>query len=148
MNSQALASRMVINDYNKTANTELVSQNETQGSINQRFGYIEVPFEISYKLVDKKIGVEIISGLSTLFLNNNQVSIVSSGLTTILGEANNLNKIHFSTNIGLGVKYNFWKSFEANIEPTFKYQINTFSNDSGGFKPYFVGLYSGISYNF
>ncbi|WP_300570463.1 hypothetical protein [Flavobacterium sp.] len=140
---------IVVEDRNASSgNQELVSQNIDEGFLNQRFGYIEVPFEVSYKLVDKKFGVQIITGLSTLFLNENKVSVVSNGFSTELGEANNLNKIHYSTNIGVGFKYSFWKSFEANFEPTFKYQINTFNANSGGFKPYLIGLYTGISFKF
>ncbi|WP_310556073.1 outer membrane beta-barrel protein [Flavobacterium sp.] len=143
---------MVIED--KTADVaalsslELAFQNKEEGYLNQRMGYIEVPVEVSYKILDKKFGIDIITGVSTLFLNQNKVSVVSSGLTTVLGEANNLNKIHFSTNIGVGFKYNFWKSFEANLEPTFKYQINTYNANSGGFKPYLIGVYTGISFKF
>lgn len=119
------------------------------GVINQKMGYIEVPLELSYKLLDKKFGVNLIGGMSTLFLNENRVSLISSSGSEInIGEANNLNNIHFSSNVGLGFKYTFWKSFQANFQPMFKYQINTFSNDSGNFKPYFVGLYSGISFSF
>ncbi|WP_320816070.1 hypothetical protein [Flavobacterium sp.] len=119
------------------------------GQINQKMGYVEVPLELSYKLIDKKFGINIIGGMSTLFLNENNVSLVSSNGSEInIGEANNLNNIHFSSNVGLGFKYTFWKSFQANFQPMFKYQINTFSNDSGNFKPYFVGLYSGISFSF
>jgi hypothetical protein len=86
--------------------------------------------------------------LSTLFLNANAVSVQSAATTMSLGKANNLNDIHFSSNIGLGFKYEFWKNFEAHFEPTFKYQFNTFSRDAGNFRPYFVGLYSGVSFRF
>jgi hypothetical protein len=127
---------------------ELATQSTNEGYLNQKIGYIEVPFEMSYKLIDRKFGIELISGLSTLFLNENEVSVVSEGLTTVLGEANNLNKIHFSANIGVGFKYNFWKSFEANFEPTFKYQMNSFNANAGGFKPYLIGLYTGLSFKF
>ena len=65
-----------------------------------------------------------------------------------LGKATNLSTIHFSTNFGVGFKYKVFKAFEAKLEPTFKYQISTFSNDVGGFKPYFIGLYSGVNYSF
>ena len=84
----------------------------------------------------------------TLFLNSNSVSLVSNGTEMEIGKANNLNNIHFSSNVGLGFKYAFWKSFQANFQPMFKYQINTFSNDSGNFKPYFIGIYSGFSFKF
>jgi len=110
--------------------------------------YIEVPLELSYALVNKRFGVDIIAGMSTLFLNQNEVTMLSDGLKTDLGEANNLNKTHFSSNIGLGIKYRLFKSIQANFEPKFKYQINTFSKNDGDFKPYFFGLYTGLSYTF
>jgi hypothetical protein len=119
------------------------------GSMLQKTGYVEVPVEMSYALLNKKFGIDIIGGVSTLFLNQNNVSVVSEqGLSTNVGEAQNLNNIHFSTNVGLGFKYRFFKAFEANFEPMFKYQVNTFSRDAGNFKPYFIGLYSGISFSF
>lgn len=118
------------------------------GTINQKMGYIEVPVEVSYAVIDKKFGVNVIAGVSTLFLNENEVTLTSEGLKTDLGEANNLNSTHFSTNVGLGVKYTFLKSFEAKFEPMFKYQLNTFSKNNGDFKPYFFGLYTGLSFRF
>lgn len=119
-----------------------------EGIINQKFGYIEMPVELSYKILDTKIGVEFIGGMSTLFLNQNEVFLNSNGMDMKIGEANNLNKIHFSGNLGLGLKYGFLKQLEARIEPVFKYQIRTFNNDVGDFKPYVFGIYSGISYKF
>ncbi|OYQ37125.1 hypothetical protein CHU92_08815 [Flavobacterium cyanobacteriorum] len=119
------------------------------GAMVQKMGYIEVPLEMSYQLVKSRFGIDVIGGLSTLFLNENNVSVVSrQGLSTDIGQAQNLNNIHFTTNIGVGFKYRFWKSFQANFEPTFKYQLNAFSNNPGNFRPYFIGLYSGISFSF
>ena len=118
------------------------------GALQQNISYIEVPLELSYKLLDKKFGIEVIGGMSTLFLNQNNISLVANGIEMEVGRANNLNNIHFSSNVGLGFKYNFWKSFNANFQPMFKYQINTFNQNSSNFKPYFIGLYSGISFSF
>lgn len=140
----ALANRNMMID---AADVENFIQNN-EGSLNQEMGYIEVPLELSYKILDKKFGINVIGGMSTLFLNTNTVSLISNQAETNIGSANNLNNIHFSSNFGLGFKYAFWKSFQANFQPMFKYQINTFSNDSGNFKPYFVGLYSGVSFSF
>jgi len=123
-------------------------QGMKEGSISQTMGYIEVPMELSYKLLDRKFGINLIGGISTLFLNENEVYIASTDLSTSLGKANNLNDVHFSSNLGVGFKYSFWKAFEFNFEPTFKYQINTFSKNAGDFKPYFLGLYSGVSFKF
>ena len=132
---------------NNSNDVENYVQN-TIGSLSQNISYIEVPLEVNYKLLDKKFGINLVGGMSTLFLNSNSVSLVSNGTEMEIGKANNLNNIHFSSNVGLGFKYAFWKSFQANFQPMFKYQINTFSNDSGNFKPYFIGLYSGISFSF
>lgn len=121
---------------------------KTEGILNQKTAYLEVPLEVSYAILDKKFGINLITGFSTLILNKNQVSIVSNNNTIDLGQADNVKKIHYSTNIGLGFNYKFAKSFQVNFEPMFKYQINTFSNDVGDYKPYFIGIYSGISYSF
>jgi len=131
-----------------SANSEIIEK--FNGSINQKMGYIEIPVEISYKLMDKKIGIDLISGFSSLFLSQNSVSVLSSsgGEFINIGKANNLNDFHISGNLGFGFRYRFWKAFNANVNPMFKYQMNTFNSDSGNFKPYAFGLYSGISYTF
>lgn len=150
-NIQESSSAVVIIVQDNTA-TNLVSFDDVPGKkagrLNQTMGYVEVPVELSYKLLDNKFGIELIGGMSTLFLNENSLSVVSPGMTTSVGKASNLNDVSFTSNIGIGFKYKFWKSFEANVEPKLKYQINTFSENAGGFKPYFIGLYSGISFNF
>ncbi|HMI08298.1 MAG TPA: hypothetical protein VK528_12170 [Flavobacterium sp.] len=130
------------------ANATQLSTDKFEGHINQKMGYIEVPVEVSYAVIDSKIGVNVIAGVSTLFLNENKIVVISDGLATTLGEANNLNKTHFSSNIGLGVKYSITRTLQANFEPMFKYQLNTFSKDSGNFKPYIFGLYTGLSFRF
>ncbi|MGC4040990.1 MAG: hypothetical protein QM710_09475 [Flavobacterium sp.] len=121
---------------------------KNSGYLRQEMGYIEMPVEMTYNLLDRKFGVKLIGGFSTFFLQDNSIMIVSEGHDTTLGEANNLNDVHFSTNFGLGMKYNFMKSFEFNVEPTFKYQLNTYNSNAGNFKPYIFGIYSGISYKF
>ena len=125
-----------------------ISNNKSEGSINQKMGYIEVPVEMSYKILNKKFAIELISGISGLYLNKNDVMLKTTETELKIGEASNLNKIHFSSNLGLGLKYNFIKNLAVSVEPTFKYQINTFSSDSGNFKPYIFGIYSGVSLTF
>jgi hypothetical protein len=119
-----------------------------EGSLNQKLGYIEMPLEVTYKILDKNFGIDLIGGMSTLVLNRNEIYLQSTELNLKIGEANNLNNVHFSGNLGLGLKYGFFKRLEARIEPVFKYQINTFNNDAGNFKPFVFGVYSGINYIF
>lgn len=120
-----------------------------QGSINQELGFIEVPIEIEYNVLDTKIGLNLIGGFSTLFLNDNDVySVQNNGSRTRLGEASNINDMSYSANFGIGVNYNISKQLRFNLEPTFKYQINTFNDTSGNFQPFFIGVYTGLSFKF
>jgi hypothetical protein len=139
-----------VNDvnYGSLTTSEKEIQNTNTGTLNQKMGYYELPVELSYAVLNKKFGINLIGGFSTLFLNENTISLVSPQSNIELGQAKNLNQVHFSTNVGVGFKYQIIKSFQINVEPMVKYQLNTFSNNSGDFKPLFIGLYSGISYGF
>lgn len=142
---------IVFIDKSKVASLSTDVENvviNTKGILNQQINFIEMPVELSYKLIDNKFSVDVIGGFSSLFLNQNSVSLISNGMTMEIGEASNLNNVHFSGNLGLGIKYNFLKSFEASFNPMIKHQINTYKNNSGNFNPYFIGLYSGIIYKF
>ncbi|MFK7781189.1 hypothetical protein [Psychroserpens sp.] len=120
-----------------------------QGSLDQQLGFIEVPIEIEYSIVEKKIGLNIIGGFSTLFLSDNDVyAVLNNGDRTRLGEASNIKDLSYTANFGIGFDYNFSKQFQFNLEPVFKYQINTFNNTSGDFNPYFIGVYTGLSFKF
>lgn len=117
------------------------------GALKQKFGFIEVPLEIEYSLIDSKFGLNLIGGGSSLFLDENSISLDADNSSTKIGKATNLNQISFSTNIGLGLDYELSEKFQVNLEPTFKYQLNTFDNTSG-VQPYFFGIYSGVSFKF
>ncbi|MFT5891719.1 MAG: hypothetical protein ACI9Y7_001826 [Dokdonia sp.] len=120
----------------------------SNGEIRQNVGYIEIPLEAIYVLSDKRLGVELIGGVSTLVLNNNEVFLESNGLRTNLGTSNALNDVSFTTNIGLGLNYKVTEKVKINIEPSLKYQLNAYNNNAGEFKPYYVGLYTGVNYRF
>jgi len=119
----------------------------TPGEINQQFGYIEIPLELEYALIDKKFGLNIIGGGSSLFLDNNRVQLISGESKTDLGKATNINSTSFSTNIGLGMDYKLTDKFSISVEPIFKYQINTFDKVNN-VQPVNFGVYSGLSFRF
>lgn len=139
--SDAAASDVTSSEFNATSPA-------LEGRMVQQMGYLEVPFELNYALVDKKLGINVIGGVSSLFLVDNSVSLESEGLVTEMGQANNLNDVNFSTNIGLGFNYEFSPKVQLNLEPVFKYQLNTFSDTAGLFRPYTIGVYSGVSFKF
>jgi len=119
----------------------------TPGEIRQQFGYIEIPLELEYSLIDSRFGLNIIGGGSSLFLDNNRVDLVSGNAKTKLGEATNINSTSFSTNIGVGMDYKLTDKFSISVEPIFKYQLNTFSNVNN-VRPINFVVYSGLNFRF
>lgn len=125
------------------------SLNATSSTLNQDMAYIEIPVEIQYALIDRKFGVNVIGGFSSFFLNDNSIySESETGTRSFLGEDTNLNKVSYSANFGLGFNYKFTEKIDLNLEPMFKYQINTFNNTSGNFTPFIIGVYTGFAIKF
>ena len=162
VNAQILSSKNVPGNINTTkagviltpvrggqsaANGEF-SKSGVSGELNQSLEYFELPIEMKYNLYDKKIGLNLVGGFSTLFLSNTSVSMITANNVTDLGNANNLNDFNFSGNLGVDLDYKINKSWYLNVAPMFKYQFNTYSGNSGNFRPYYFGLYSGLNYKF
>ena len=126
---------------------EILATNASS-SLNQEFGFIEVPVEIEYAILSKKLGLNVIGGFSTFFLDKNKVYSTLNGEKALLGEANNINSTSYSANFGVGLNYSVSNKVKFIIEPTFKYQIRTFRDTSGDFQPYFIGVYTGLNYKF
>ncbi|WP_194851529.1 outer membrane beta-barrel protein [Nonlabens antarcticus] len=118
------------------------------GELSQQLGYIEVPLEVKYRLMDSKFGISILGGMSALFLTDNEVSISNDGRKLELGEDANFQNFNQSANFGFGVDYRFTERLGISVEPTFKYQLNTLRNDTADFKPYTIGVYTGLMYRF
>ena len=125
-----------------------VINDNLNAALSQRLSYLEVPLELEYAVVKNRFELNLISGFSTFFLSDNEVVTEVEDRKTKIGEANNVNNISFSANAGIGIGYKFSNAIKFNLEPTFKYQINAYSETSGNFKPYIIGVYTGISYKF
>ena len=139
-----------LNNAQGGAPFEDLTRKATNGDVflTQSLSYTEIPTELTYALVNNKIGVHLIGGFSTLLLGNNEVSVSANDFEDVLGEANNLSDVSFSTNVGLGLSYQLSRKFKFNVEPMFKYQLNPYTDTSVQFKPYYVGVYSGLSFKF
>jgi len=140
------------NDITESAqllgNSVLNAGNSNTGNISQNYGYVEIPIEVKYNFSNSnKLQTQFVTGFSTLFLNKNEVILDTQNFSRTL-EATNLNNINFSGNIGFDFNYNLSKKIALNLNPMFKVQFNTFSNNSNGFAPFNIGIYTGIKYQF
>ncbi len=117
-------------------------------NIHQSLSYLELPVILRYKVIDRIIDINLIGGLSYNLLVNNSVYTFVEGGKYIIGTTEGLNMFSISSSVGMGMEYNFSGNFSLNLEPTFRYYINPFTNTGSGFHPYSFGIFSGISYKF
>lgn len=120
-----------------------------RASIAQTYSYFEIPVEVQYLFYkNKTFKTQIVTGFSTLFLTENTIALNSNILNQPIGEANNLNTLNFSGNLGINIDVQLSKKLNLNFNPMLKAQLNTFSENSNGFSPFIFGIYSGITFDF
>lgn len=115
--------------------------------ITQNISYTEIPLEVKYKFLDKKIGLKSSLGFSYLLLNENKISIeTENGFRQDIGETKNLAKTSLSVNLGLEIDYPLFKNTKIFAQPMLNYQIKAFANSN--YTPYYFGIHTGIRYSF
>ncbi len=135
-------------EITKLKDMNINADNDSGGSLNQVFGYVEIPVEVKYSVADGKFGINLVGGFSTLLLNKDEVFVETNSFSQSLGSSNNLRSVNFSGNIGLDIDYSLYKNLFINVSPMFKMQTNTFSKNSGSIQPYYLGVYTGLNYKF
>ena len=118
-------------------------------TIEQNISYLEIPLDYQYKFINKRIGLSLNPGVSIFILTDNNVFAIADDATRLrIGRETSLNDLSFAFNLGLGGHYNFAKHWRLDVEPTFRYQLNPYSNSLSNFKPYYLGVQFGASYKF
>ena len=131
--------------YYNTGNT----WGATEGEILQHFEYIELPMILRYRLVDRRLGFNLLGGLSTNFLVGSNTYFQQGDDREYIGTTGDLKTVNYSSVLGLGLQFSIKPNFHINMEPTFRYYLNSINTGSGiGSHPYSLGFYTGISYSF
>ncbi|MGC4040384.1 MAG: hypothetical protein QM710_06265 [Flavobacterium sp.] len=114
--------------------------------VTQKISYTEIPLEVKYKFLDRKIALKSSFGFSYLLLNQNKVSVVTNrGYSFDIGKTKNMSATSVSVNLGLEAEYTLFKNTTVFMEPRFNYQVKAYSNTN--FKPYLLGIQTGIRYS-
>ncbi|UCH14620.1 MAG: hypothetical protein JSV22_01330 [Bacteroidales bacterium] len=129
------------------------SQNTTDvqydASATQYFEYLEIPLIIKYKIIDRKIDLNVLSGISTHFLIGNDIYLDYDNMSDRFPENVNVNNMNYSGSLGIGIEYPILSKLMLNVEPRFKYYLNPLvRNPSYNIHPYSLGVFTGISYVF
>lgn len=115
----------------------------------QNFEYIEIPLYLRYTLIDSRFDVEMMGGFSSNLLVGNQTFMDSGDGKSRVGKTKDMEALNYSGTLGIGFRYGLSKHISLNLEPRIKYYLNSLSNNSSvSYKPYSIGVFTGLSYEF
>lgn len=119
------------------------------GEMEQQIHYVEIPLELEYKLTNfKKFNLLATAGGSYYLVTKNQISLTDVNSRSVrVGEASNLNNMNYSANAGLKLEYLISEKTSINLEPNYRYMINTLHNVETK-NPSLLGLNLGFSIKF
>jgi hypothetical protein len=136
-------------DYHLLQPKELVVNEAMVDGFAQTFEFLEIPFNLRYLIIDRSFKVQLIGGMSTNFLVGNTVEAATPNGPEVIGEVEDVDWINYSGNAGIGFAYEILKNFSFNLEPRFRYYINSInSSDLPITRPYTFGVRTGVSYTF
>jgi hypothetical protein len=121
----------------------------SEAQFTQSFDYIEIPLYLRYTLLDSRFAIEMLGGLSSNVLVGNQAYLENSSGKIEIGKTQDMEPVNYSSTVGIGFKYGLSKSIFLNLEPRFKYYLNSLnSNEAVTYKPYTINVFTGLSYQF
>lgn len=157
-NTVALVTKMGVANLDMPSGTELATANPSASFLNsvaknyelkQQAGYIEIPVIVRYRVVDQRLGFAVLGGINTNFLVANRALLYDKSETIANGTIEGLNPVVLSSSLGVGMDYAISSRFNITLEPTMKFQFNSLnSNGNTNSRPYAVGVYTGLTYNF
>ena len=115
----------------------------------QSFNYLEIPLNIRYSIIDRTVRVQLVGGVSTNLLVNNNIVVNTAEGRSVIGGSEDLRTMNYSGNAGVGVVYDLFDRFSLRVEPRFRYFLHSVNSSSlPSTRPYTFGVYTGINYLF
>ncbi|HYQ59260.1 MAG TPA: outer membrane beta-barrel protein, partial [Draconibacterium sp.] len=120
-----------------------------EGEFSQVFEFVEVPLYLRYSLLDKKFGIEVLGGVNAGFVIGNNAYLDNDYGVQNIGSTADISTLNFSGTLGVGVNYELGKHFSFALEPRLNYYLNSInSNPDVDYRPYRIGVYTGVYYEF
>ncbi|MCG6186053.1 outer membrane beta-barrel protein [Maribellus maritimus] len=121
----------------------------TEGEFSQVFDFIEIPLYLRYSLVDAKFGVELLGGVNAGIIAGNKVYMENQYGNENIGKTKDISSVNISGTVGVGLNYALNKNISLAVEPRFNYYLNSINqNPDVSFRPYRIGVYTGLYYEF
>lgn len=130
-------------------NEEYITNGKTDTELHQQFDFVEIPILFKYLVYQKEVSINLISGVTSGIMVNNSSVVEIHGQKSDLGSTQNLRKFLYSSVVGFGMRYEISQGLYLNLEPTFKYALHSMNpSDEYKYKPYSLGVNTGISFGF
>lgn len=121
----------------------------SNGEFSQVFEFVEVPLYLRYSVLDKKVGIELLGGINAGFVIGNNAYLDNDYGVQNIGSTADISTLNFSGTLGVGVNYMLGKHFSFALEPRLNYYLNSInSNPDVDYRPYRIGVYTGVYYEF
>jgi hypothetical protein len=92
-------------------NTGVANLVVPNGGFSQVFEFMEIPLYVRYRVVDRKIGVELLTGFNTGIVVGNNAYIENQYGVQNVGETTDISTFNISGTLGMGVNYALRKAF-------------------------------------
>lgn len=113
--------------------------------VQQSFEYIDIPIMVRYKVIDKKVDINLAAGVSASFLVGNKVILMMNETETNIGETKSISENNYTANLGFSLDLPLANRFTFRIEPGFRYFLNAINTDSEiKSHPYSFSVFSGF----
>jgi hypothetical protein len=121
----------------------------TSSEFLQVFDFIEIPLYVRYNVIDAKIGVQVLGGINAGIVAGNNVLMENRMGTQNVGKTQDISTLNISGTIGFGLNYGLSRHISLAIEPRLNYYLNSINkNPDVVFRPYRIGVYTGLYYQF
>ena len=117
--------------------------------IRQTFTYLELPLLVRYSFLDRRFGLHLTGGLSPGIMTDYKAQFTYEGEQIDLDNEGDFSTMIYNSQVGLGLNYHITRSLSINLDPSFKYSLNSIRKDhSIQYHPYSISVFTGIRYSF
>lgn len=131
-------------DIHGTSGTD---NNIVYGQFNQMLGYMELPLMAKYKIIDRKLDINLHGGFLAGYLLSNNSDFRYRDEITDLGPTSGIHKSSFTTMAGLSADYPLFGNLSVSLEPSVKYHLVQIGSNNS-YKPVIFNIFTGLNFTF
>ena len=120
---------------------------------NNRYEFASIPIRAGYILLDRKVNLTFLAGISSEVFLNNTIDGGQQEYKTLSisnGENSPYKNMYFNGSLGTLLGYSFAENYSVTIEPSYRFAMNSFTRDDYYLQSYpssFMVSF-GVAYNF